>query len=72
MRKRDLRIGLHVKVGKKDGWEHGVTNWLDGDMVIEYFSVYGGEGYDKVDDLIKYHMLKNIKLVDRVYDPHER
>lgn len=72
MRKRDLRIGLHVKVGKGDGYEHGVTNWYNGDMVIHYFSVYGGEGFDKVDDLIKAGMLKNIKLVDRVYDPKER
>lgn len=72
MRKRDLRIGLHVKVGKDDGWEHGVTNWLNGDMVIHYFSVYGGEGYDRVQDLINAKMLSRIKLVDRVYDPHER
>ena len=72
MRKRDLRIGLHVKVGKTGGWEHGVTNWYNGDMVIEYFSVYGGEGFDKVNDLINNGMLRNIKLVDRVYDPYER
>lgn len=72
MRKRDLRVGLHVKVGKKDGYEHGVTMSQNGKLVINYFSVYGGEGYDDVDTLIKYGMLKNIKLVDRVYDPHER
>jgi hypothetical protein len=72
MRKRDLRIGLHVKVQKGDGVEHGVTNWLNGEMVVKYFSVWGGEGYDKVDDLIEAGMLRNIKLVDRVYDPHER
>lgn len=72
MRKRDLRIGLHVKVQKGDGIEHGVTEWLHGDLVVQYFSVWGGEGYDRVDDLIRAGMLKNIKLVDRVYDPHER
>lgn len=72
MRKRDLRIGLHVKVGKGDGVEHGVTDWLNGDMVINYYSVYGGEGYDKVQDLIDNGMLGRIKLVDRVYDVHER
>lgn len=72
MRKRDLRIGLHVKIGRKDGWEHGVTDWLNGEMVINHYSVYGGEGYSKVQDLIDAGMLRNIKLVDRVYDPHER
>lgn len=72
MRKRDLRVGLHVKVGKKDGYEHGITMSQGGRLVINYFSVCGGEGYDDIDDLIRYGMLKHIKLVDRVYDPHER
>jgi len=50
----------------------GVTYSSDGELRIMYFSVYGGEGYDKVQDLIDGGMLKNIRLVDRVYDPHER
>jgi hypothetical protein len=68
MRKRDLRIGLHVTVNG----EHGVTDWLDGNMVIHFYSVYGGEGYQKVQDYIDWGWLGKIKLVDRCYDPHEK
>lgn len=68
MRKRDLRVGLHVKRICDDGEEHGVT-MSDG---IHWFSVYGGEGYTPVRDMFDKSFLRRLKLVDRVYDPHER
>lgn len=81
MRKRDLRVGLHIKmVGydkkRKKHWEeHGVTmyNGKREHLVMECFSVYGGEGFHDLDEYIAIGgSMRNIKLVDRVYDPHER
>jgi hypothetical protein len=65
MRKRDLRVGLHIKVNG----EHGVTMYHpDYGLIMECFSVYGGEGFHPVSVL----NLRDRKLVDRVYDPRER
>jgi hypothetical protein len=79
MRKRDLRVGLHIKfigTDKKTGrrWEeHGVTNSRNGRLIMDCFSVYGGEGYTDLDEYIALGgKMSVIKLVDRVYDPHER
>lgn len=72
MRKRDLRVGLHVKRICTDGEEHGVTMSSNGKLVIEWFSVYGGEGYTAEEHIFQRDFLRRLKLVDRVYDPHER
>jgi hypothetical protein len=79
MRKRDLRVGLHLKfvgVDKKTGrrWEeHGVTTSRNDRLVMDCFTVYGGEGYTDLDEYIELGgSMRRLKLVDRVYDPHER
>lgn len=72
MRKRDLRVGLHVKRICDDGEEHGVTMYYNGRFMIQWFSVYGGEGFTSVEHIVERSFLRRLKLVDRVYDPHER
>lgn len=71
MRYRDLRTGLHIRFGSC----HGVTTSNGGKLVMECHTVYGPEGYHDLEELIKLNrrkVLRQIKLIDRVYDPHER
>ena len=65
MRKRDYRTGLVVQL--RNG-ERGVTQLYNGELVIEFHSVWGGEGYSP----IRYYKPKDIKLLFRVYDPRDR
>ncbi len=59
MKIRNIIIGLVVEIHG----ERGYTDWLNGDMVVNFHTVYGGEGHEKID---KYNP-KDIKLVMRIY-----
>ena len=63
MRARNLRTGLVVDVRG----ERGVTDILNGNLVINLHSRYGGEGYEIVNRLIESNRLRDIKLVLRTY-----
>ena len=65
MRKRDLRTGLVVQL---TNGERGVTELYDGELVIQFHSVWGGEGYSPV----RWYRPRDIKILFRVYDPKEK
>lgn len=64
MRRRDYRVGLVVS----DNGQLGVTSMYKGQLVVEYYSVWGGEGFTFMNLIPP----RQLKLVMRLYNPYEK